>query len=73
MMNTPSGALPLPANTQLAVKCPRCLSRKIRYSAPKSLLDEFFSLIGRFPLRCHSCYHRWRQWTGRHQVDAGAS
>lgn len=72
-MNSPTGALPLPATAQDAVKCPRCLSGRIRYSAPKTILDELLSWIGRRPLRCHSCYHRWRQWMSRERLDVRAS
>ena len=62
MTNAPSGTLSLSARVQREVKCPKCHSARVHYSATKSVVDEVLNLIGRRPLRCHSCYFRWRKW-----------
>jgi len=65
MTNAPTGMLPLSARVHGAVKCPKCHGEKVRYSSPKSFVDEVLNLIGRRPLRCHSCYYRWRKWINK--------
>ena len=69
MTNAPIGTLSLSARVQREVKCPKCHSGKVRYSSTKSVVDELLNLVGRRPLRCHSCYFRFRKWIFKEALD----
>jgi len=41
------------------IRCPRCGRTDVRRSLPRGPIDHIFMKLGKVPLRCRGCEHRF--------------